>query len=114
MTMLRALSILTVMTTTMPAARASAAAADPIEVPVLFKCHEGKFDFRDALGQLNAALTDARGAVFSYRGPLHDGGGGIPPSNELIVVRAPFTVSAPVFLHDGGVPYACVTVQQAP
>jgi hypothetical protein len=113
MTMLRPLLTIGLMATLLPAVRAHAA-ADPVEVPVLFKCHEGKFDFHDALAQLNASLTDARGAVYSSRGPVHDGRGGLDPSNELIVVRSPYTVSAPVFLQEGGVPHACVTVQHLP
>jgi hypothetical protein len=89
---------------------ASAMAGDGKEVDSLIKCHEGKFDAMNAVSQLTAEISGAKGAVFGWSGI-----GAYPDGHmdgELVFVRAPFTVSAPTFVQVGDTPWACVTIQR--
>jgi hypothetical protein len=78
------------------------ASENPQVVNTLVKCHEGKFSAQDATGELNGELAaDAVYASNSWNGDAQ---------GQLIEVKAPFTVSAPTFVNDNGVFWACVTV----
>ena len=88
---------------------ASAFATDGKEVSSLIKCHEGKFDAMNAVSQLTAEISGSD-AVYGWSGI-----GAYPDGHmdgELVLVRAPFTVSAPTFTLVGDTTWACVTVQK--
>lgn len=81
-----------------------------VEVDRLIKCHEGKFDAMDAVGQLNAEITQ----------PVVYGGSGWSPrpgadnpAYQNIKVSAPFRTSAPVFVTVSDTVWACVTIERS-
>ena len=86
-------------------------ADQPTGVSSLIKCHEGKFDAMNAVSELNQEVSGEAGDVFGWSGI-----GGYPDGHmdgHLIVVRAPFIVSAPTFVTTpDGTPWACVTVRR--
>ena len=89
-------------------AATSTFAAEPKEVRHLIRCHEGKFDAINAVSQLTADLEGNE--VYGWSG-IGATPGGIM-KGESVVVRGPFTVSAPTFVQVKNVTWACVTVSK--
>lgn len=81
-----------------------------VYVNSLIKCHEAKFDFDDATGELNAYFM--AGEVGDYAGTVNTGvPGQINPDAQQVAIQAPFWASAPTFIKDThGVLWACVTL----
>lgn len=87
-------------------------AEEPLYVNQLIKCHEAKFDFDDAVGQLNKHLTQE--VVYAQSGFVNTGvPGQINPSSKLIAIKAPFIAFAPTFIQDqSGVLWGCMTLNK--